>query len=216
MVEKFHVELEALKKQVLEMGHLAEDMLLRSVDALRNLDVDLASQVASKKKDIAHMDMDIEEKALRLLTLYQPMASDLRTTACILKIITYLARIGRYGKDIANIVGELSDKPHIAKLVSIPHMADIVCKMIEDALKAFETCDLSYINDISDRDDSVDALRYSIFRECITYMMEDPSTITRCSYYAMVARYLERCADHACKMAEKTHYMVTGEHIEIK
>ena len=216
MVEKFHKELENLKKEVIEMGNLAKEMLFNAVEALKNRDVRLAEEVVSKKREIAEMDQKIEEKALQLIALYQPMAKDMRAIACILKMITYLTRIGRYGKDIANVAKKLADKPHIAKLVEIPYMAELVCKMIDDALKAFETEDLSLIEDFSERDDSVDALRYSIFRECITYMMEDPKNITRCTHYAMIARYLERCADHACKIAEKVYYMVTGERKEIK
>jgi len=216
MVEKFHKELENLKKEVIEMGNLAKEMLFNAVEALKNRDVRLAEEVVSKKREIAEMDQKIEEKALQLIALYQPMAKDMRAIACILKMITYLTRIGRYGKDIANVAKKLADKPHIAKLVEIPCMAEIVCKMINDALKAFETEDLSLIEDFSERDDSVDALRYSIFRECITYMMEEPKNITRCTHYVMIARYLERCADHACKIAEKVYYMVTGERKEIK
>ena len=161
------------------------------------------------------MDSKIENKALNLLTLHQPMAIDLREIACILKMITYLARIGRYGKDIAKLTYEFEEQNHVKKFVSIPYMSQIVCGMIDDALKAFETRDLSLIEDFSDRDDDVDQLRYSIFRECLTYMMEDQKKISRCTYYILVARYLERCADHACKMAEKIHYMISGEHIEI-
>lgn len=88
--------------------------------------------------------------------------------------------------------------------------------MIEDALKSFETENLELIKDFHERDDNIDALRYSIFRECITYMMEDAKNITRCMHYVMIARYLERCADHACKMAEKIYYMIAGERREIK
>jgi len=183
---------------------------------LKKQDVELAEKVISKKKKLADMDVEIEGKTLQLIALYHPMAKDMRTVACILKTITYLTRIGRYGKDIANIAKELSDKPHVAKLVEIPYMAETVCKMIDDALKAFETEDMSLIKDFEERDDTLDALRWSIFRECITYMMENPSTITRCAHYMMIARYLERCGDHACKIAEKVHYMVTGERIEIK
>ena len=215
-MEKFHKELENLKKEVIEMGNLAKEMLFNAVEALKNRDVRLAEEVVSKKREIAEMDQKIEEKALQLIALYQPMAKDMRAIACILKMITYLTRIGRYGKDIANVAKKLADKPHIAKLVEIPYMAEVVCKMIDDALKAFETEDLSLIEDFSERDDSVDALRYSIFRECITYMMEEPKNITRCTHYVMIARYLERCADHACKIAEKVYYMVTGERKEIK
>ena len=216
MVEKFHEELKALKKEVLEMGDLAKDMLQKAVESLKNQVPELADWVLSKKREIMKMDDDIEQRTLMLLTLYQPMAKDMRTIACILKMITYLTRIGRYGKDIANVAKELYTEPHIAKLVSIPYMASIVCNMIESVLKAFKTEDLSLIQGFAERDDNLDALRYSIFRECLTYMMEDPKKITRCAHYMMIARYLERCGDHACKIAEKVHYMVTGERVEIK
>jgi len=216
MIDRFHEELKKLKEEVIQMGELAKEMLYNSIEALKEQDVELAERVISRKKRLADMDAEIEEKSLQLIALYHPMAKDMRTLGCILKVITYLNRIGRYGKDIANIAKELSDKPHIAKLVEIPYMAELVCKMIDDALKAFETEDISLIKDFSERDDSLDALRWSIFRECITYMMEDQRNITRCAYYIMIARYLERCGDHACKIAEKIHFMVTGERIEIK
>jgi phosphate transport system protein len=197
MVKKFHTELKQLRKDVIKMGNLSQEMLQNSVEALKNRDIKTAEKVLSEKGKIADMDNDIEARALQLLTLYQPMAIDLREIGCILKIITYLARIGRYGKDIANLAIELSNKPHIKKLVSLPYMADIVHSMIADALQAYQKRDITPLQDFSDRDDSVDELRYSIFRECISYMMEDQKTITRCTHYAMVARYLERCADHA-------------------
>ena len=215
-MDRLHEELKELKRRVIKMGELAKEMLWNSVEALKKQDLELAEKVISRKKKLADMDAEIEEKALQLVALYHPMAKDMRTVACILKAITYLTRIGRYGKDIANIAKELSNKPHVAKLVEIPYMADIACRMIDDVLKAFETEDVSLIKDFEERDDSLDALRWSIFRECITYMMENPSTITRCAHYMMIARYLERCGDHACKIAEKVHYMVTGERVEIK
>jgi phosphate transport system protein len=215
MPTKFHDELRNLRKDVINMGELAMDMLQKSVEALKNQDLEIAEWVDDNKKTIAEMDTKIERKALKLLTLHQPMAIDLREIACILKMITYLARIGRYGKDIAKVTLEFEGKGHVKKLISLPHMSQIVIGMIDDALKAFEKRDISYINDFSERDDDVDQLRYSIFRECLTYMMEDQKNITRCTYYILVARYLERCADHACKMAEKIHYMIKGEHIEI-
>jgi len=216
MSDRLHEELKKLKREVIKMGGLAKEMLHYSIEALKKQDVELAERVISKKKNLADMDAEIEEKALQLMALYHPMARDMRTVACILKTITYLNRIGRYGKDIANIAKELSDKPHIAKLVEIPYMAELVCKMIDDALKAFETENLSLVRDFEERDDMLDALRWSIFRECLTYMIEEPTTITRCAHYMMIARYLERCGDHTCKIAEKVHYMVTGERKEIK
>lgn len=215
MVEEFHSELNNLKKRVVRMGNLAQDMLNKSVKALKKQDKDLANEVLNCKNDIAEMDEKIEQDALKLLTLFQPMAKDMREMATVLKMITYLARIGRYGKDIANITLELADKPHVKELVSIPYMAREVDSMINDALTAFENEDVETIDGFTAREKNVDELRYSIFRECLTYMMEDSKTIKRCARYIMVARYLERCGDHAVKMAEKIFYMVTGEHIDL-
>ena len=215
MVKKFHEELKNQNKDVIKMGVLAKEMLQKSVESLIELDVEKAEWVLSKKGTIADMDDEIEERTLRLITLYQPMASDMREIACILKMITYLNRVGRYGKDISKLVGSWGDARHVKKLVSIPNMSNLVCNMLDDALNAFETKDVSNFSDFSNRDDTVDELRYSIFRECLSYMMEDPKVITRCTNYIMVARYLERCADHACKMAEKIYYMVKGERVEI-
>ncbi len=215
MVEKFHDELDKLKGDVEEMGKLAHDMLENSIIALKTQNTELAEEVISQKGKLAQMDLDIEKNALRLVPLYQPMAKDMRVIACILKMITYLTRIGRYGKDIARVVPELCGSPQVAKLVSIPYMAQIVCGMIDHSLEAFETEDISLFTDFDERDDSVDALRHSVFRECLTYMTENPKYITPCAHYMMIARYLERCADHACKIAEKIHYMVTGKHKEI-
>ena len=215
MVEKFHEELDEVKKDVIILGNLSKDMLNKSVISLKDRDIELAKWVLSKKAKLADLDDKIEEKTFRLIALYQPMAKDMREIACILKMITYLTRIGRYGKDIARIAEELADKPHIKKLISLPYMSEIVSGMIDDALKSFKKYDVSKFNDFVAREQNVDALRYSIFRECLSYMMEDPKVIKRCTYYIMVARYLERCGDHACKIAEKIHYMVTGERVEI-
>jgi phosphate transport system protein len=212
---KFHKELDKEKKDILRMGRLAQDMLKKSVIALKEQDVEMAEWVLAKGEKIRYMDDEIEEDLLRFIALYQPVAKDMRLIACGLKMITYMARIGRYGRDIAKIAKELANEPHLAKLVSIPTMAEIANKMVSDSLKAFQKGDISLLKDFAERDDTLDAMRYSIFRECVTFMMESPNNISRCSNYVMVARYIERCGDHACKMAEKIHYMVTGERIEI-
>jgi phosphate transport system protein len=216
-MEKFHSELSNLKKEVIEMGIFAMNMLRDSIECLKSLDLEFAESIHSRKTQLAKYDVDIEDKALKLVALYQPMAGDLRTIACIFKMNTHLTRIGRYGKDITNIVkNELKDKVHIKKLVSIPHMTEIVIKMVQDVLEAFDTGKLDKLRDLSDRDNEVDDLRMTIFRECLTYMFEDQKNIPICMAYIMVARYLERCGDHACNMAEKIHFMVTGKYIEIK
>jgi len=216
MAEKFHTELQNLRQDTLAMAHLGRDMLRSAVDALIRQDPDLAESVNVRKDEIHVMEVRLEEHCYHLIALYQPMAKDMRIIACTLKVISASLRIGRYGKVIAKIVKEIADRPHIANLMSIPHMADLVIDMVDDAITAYESDDLSLIENFSTRDDTVDALRHSIFREGITYMMEDPKNIPRCTHYIMVARYLERCADHSCKIAENVHYMETGERIEIK
>lgn len=215
MAEKFHTELKNLKVETLEMAHLGRSMLRTAVDALIRQDEELAASVVAQKDDIRLMEIHLEEHCYKLIALNQPVARDMRFIACTLKVITASLRIGRYGKVIANIVKEISDKPHIANLMSIPHMADLVLDMVDDAIGAYESDNLRLIDDFSSRDDTIDALRHSIFREGITYMMEEPRSISRCTHYIMVARYLERCADHACKIAENVQYMETGDRVEI-
>jgi phosphate transport system protein len=215
MAEKFHTELENVKKDTVAMALLGRSMLRDAVDALIRQDKELAVSVVAKKERIHEMEVELEERCYQLIALYQPVAKDMRVIACTLKVITASVRIGRYGKVIANITKEIADRPHISHMMSIPHMAELVIDMIDDAIRAYDTETPRLIEDFSSRDDTIDALRHSIFREGITHMMEDPRSITRCTHYIMVARYLERCADHACKIAENVHYMETGERIEI-
>ena len=215
MAEKFHTELKTVKKETLAMAQLGRSMLKDSVDALVRQDKELASAVVAKKETLRAMEVRLEEHCYQLIALNQPMAKDMRVLACTLKVINASMRIGRYGKVIANIVREISDRPHFSHMMSIPHMAELVIDMIDDAIKAYDTEALGLIGDFTTRDDTIDALRHSIFREGITHMMENPKNITRCTHYIMVARYLERCADHACKIAENVQYMNTGERVEI-
>jgi len=218
MTDKFHDEIAKMREDVLAMGFFAERMLSDAMTALQKNDVSLAEDVKKRKKQLSHLNDTLEEEAYRLIALYQPVARDMREIACALKVISAAERIGRYGKDIASVVISLADtrSKDLAIALSLPHMGNLVISMIDDALQAYATGDLSKIAAHSERDDVVDALRHTIFREGITYMMEDPRTITSCMNYLMIARYLERCADHSCKIAEKVHYMVTGERIEIK
>ena len=215
MSEKFHVQLDELKTDVIGMSKLAQEMLMQAMEAMVEQDTELANTVIARKGTLRETNDRLEERAYLMIALYQPMATDMRKIACGLKVIASADRIGRYGKDIAKIVEDISDKPHIDGMLSIPHMANLVIEMIEDSIAAYEKEDLSLVEDFSKRDDCVDALRHSMFREAITYMIENPKNISRCTNYIMVSRYLERCADHACKIAENVHYMVSGERIEI-
>jgi phosphate transport system protein len=214
MPEKFDKEIHFLHKDIKKMGDLSTKMLMQGVESLRKRDKELAQSVLAMKDELYDLDDHIEEHSIRVLTLHQPVAKDMRELACILKIITYLKRIGRYGYDIAKVALEIGDQPHVKKLIDIPNMAKIAVSMIEDVLEAYFNEDMGLLEDLEERDDILDEERYSIFRECLTYMMEDPKTITRCTHYVMVARYLERCGDHACNIAEKVYFRTTGERKE--
>ncbi len=214
--EKFDVEMGRLQEDLVRMGDLATEMLVSSVKAFKHLDMDVADWVDARKGELAELDQAIERRALEMITLYQPMAKDMRVLGTALKINTYLYRVGRYAKDIARDTKALAGHAHITRVVVIPRMTEEVVGMVKDVLRAYRTDDLSLIKDFAERDDEVDGMWDMVFRECLTYMMEDNRKITQCLHYIMVARALERCGDHACKMAEKVHYMVTGQHVEIK
>jgi phosphate transport system protein len=215
MTKEFHKNLDFLKQELVEMSKLAFIMLGDSITALSTSNTELAESVDLKKEKLREYDVEIETKSLQLITLYQPMAIDLRTIAAILKIITYLYRVGRYGKDIAAVVSLLNNKQPLSEIIGIKHMWEHVQSMLDDAVDSFVTDDISKLKGFSERDTEIDQLRWSIFRESVSYMMEDPRNITISAHLIMIARYLERCGDHACKIAEKVYYMVTGKHIEI-
>lgn len=216
MREKFVEELEQLKSDVVKMAKLSKEMLNESTDALKKSDIVIAEKVIQQRKDIRDFDYKIEDDALRLIALYQPVARDLRFIITTLKMNTYLTRIGIYSKDISKDIKEISLNKEFPRLNSVCVMADIVLEMLDDAIKAFETEDLKIIDTLWKRDDDVDHLFHTILRECISYMVENPKTISYYTHYMLIARYLERCGDHICKISEKIHYMVTGERISIK
>jgi phosphate transport system protein len=216
MSEKFHAELDQLKQDSIEMARFAQQMLSDAVRTLVTENITDASEVKSRKRELRDRTIGLENRAYQLIALYQPMARDMRVIVCILKIIAGAERIGRYGKDIASMTRHIVAEPACPQPPPLAHMADLVIAMINDVITAFEKENLALIGDLSSRDDTVDDLWHSIFRQTLTIMMENPKTITRYTSYIMAARYLERCADHACKMAENVHYSVSGERIEIK
>jgi phosphate transport system protein len=215
MTEKFHTELAILKQDTLEMARFAQDMLKESIVILMNEDVTRDADVKNNTKRIRELTASLEDRAYQLIALNQPMAKDMRTIVCTLKIISAAERIGRYGKGISYMAKQVQNQPEVSQPGLIPHMADQVTGMIDDVISSYGDGDLARISDLSLREDTVDMLWHSFFREMLTFMMENPATINRCTNYIMVARYLERCGDHACKMAENVHFMVTGERIEV-
>lgn len=211
MTKQFHSQLDALRDRVLAMAHLARLNVTEGVQSLVALDPKMADAVVARGEQLNRLDVEIERDALDLLALNQPMAQDLRTIGASLKIITYLDRIGRYGYDIAKVTRQMAGREHIRKPVSFTLMADHAMAMLDQAMKAFEARDAALARAVPAQDSVVDALNEQIFRECVTYMMEDPRTVTVCAHYILVARHLERAADNARKIAEKALYMVTGE-----
>ncbi len=212
--KSYHVELKELKKMVEEMGDLSSQAISLAIDSLVSLDNDKIEKVKELDKKIYAYDRHIEKKGLKLIALQAPVAKDLRLIGTCLKIITDLDRIGRYSEDIVNVSKRMLGKQHMKKLVSIPHMANITIEMVDMAVDSFMEEDVSYLDKIYENEEKVDALYDEIFREVLTYMMEDKSTITQGTQYILVIRYLERIADHACNIVDRVVYMETGERIE--
>jgi phosphate transport system protein len=211
MERTFHKDVDDLVARVAAMAALSRRSVTEGVDAFAALDVEAARRVVALNQEINRADVGIEARALDLIALHQPMAKDLRTLGASLKIITYLDRIGRYGYDVAKATLALEGREHVKKLVGIPIMRDKALALLDRSIDAFRTRDAAKARGVQPDDDEVDALYDQVFRECLTYMIEDPRTITPCTQYILVARHLERVGDNAGKIAEKTIYMVTGE-----
>ena len=207
----FHAQVDELVARVVEMGKMSHRSVREGVDAFAALDVKAAKKVIEFNQELNRIDVEIEAKALDLLALHQPMASDLRTIGATLKIITYLDRIGRYGYDIAKATLALEGKQHIKKLVGIPLMTEKALKLLDMSIESYRTRNAELARKVQPADDEVDGLYDQIFRECLTYMIEEPRNITQCTQYILVARHIERVGDNAGKIAEKSIYMATGE-----
>ncbi|MEM2944153.1 MAG: phosphate signaling complex protein PhoU [Methanomassiliicoccales archaeon] len=207
-------ELAKLNDEVAGMGNLAKEAIEKAVRAIVNEEFSLKDDVERLDGVIYECDMKIEKHCIDLIALHTPVASDLRTVSTCLKMITDLNRIGRYAKDIAEVIDFLKGQKYFKKLVSIPHMASLVISMVDDAVKSFTDRDLQRALNLFKMDDEVDALYESIFREVLTYMMEDPKKVPMGMRFILIARYLERIADHACNIGERVNYMITGERLD--
>ena len=205
------VELDRLKKNTLKMGKAANKAIGEAVFALEKRDKKLASKVIDDASIVDKYEFDIEQRCMRLIALRQPVAKDLRIVATILKIITDLDRVSDYAKDIGVITLQILKEPYAKPLIDIPRMSEIIQGMIEDCLEALSTENIQYLKDFSERDDMVDGLTDQIRRELITIMLENPHSIANANRLLFVALHLERTADHACNIASRIFYMVTGE-----
>lgn len=208
-------ELGKIKEEVLKMGRLLEEQVYNSVKALAEKNLDLANEVVKKDDIVDQMELEIEKKCLSILALQQPMAKDLRLIATILRIIIDMERMADHSEDIARTTIDLYDQPYIKRLIDIPRMGTVAGQMVELAINALINEDTSLAMSIIPLEQEMDALYNQVFRELLSYMMQDPKTIPQATRLLLVAGNLERVGDHATNLAEMVVYMVEGKRIDI-
>ncbi|WP_394214280.1 phosphate signaling complex protein PhoU [Thermoanaerobacter kivui] len=211
----FEKELEELHYDVLKMGSLVEEAIANAIASLVNHDTELAQKVIDDDDRIDKMEVEIDNKCAKIMVTQQPIARDLRIVLTGLKIVTDLERMADHAVDIAKTTLRIAHQKYIKPLIDIPRMADIVREMVKMSLDSYVRQDLDLAKTIGEKDDIVDALYKQIFRELLTYMMEDPRNIDQATQFLFVARYLERIADHATNICEWVIYLDTGEHINL-
>jgi len=208
--DAFEQDLRQLSDDLLRLGTLVEDAVRRSIDALRARSTVLAEEVIAADNTVDALHLDLEERCVRLMATQQPMARDLRTIAAIWVMTIDLERIGDHAEDIARMVLRIAGEPLLKPLLDIPRMSEMVREMLRDGLDAFVRQDVGLAERMAARDDEVDHLYSQVFRELLTYMIEDPRSIQRATHLLMAAQAVERMGDHATNIAERVIYMVTG------
>jgi phosphate transport system protein len=211
MQRHFHEELEALKQTLLAMGGLVEDQIRRVMRALVERDDAVAQEVIERDRQVNAYDVEVDEQCVSLLALHQPAAGDLRFITTAMKIVTDLERIGDQAVNIAQRVLELNREPQLKPYIDLPRMAERAQRMVKESLDAFVARDTALARQVCGEDAEVDALKEQIFRELLTFMMEDPRTIPRAIRVILISRFMERVADHATNIAEMVVYLVEGK-----
>ena len=209
-------DLEGIRSDILRMGSQVERAIERSVQALKECDADLAQEVINNDAEINQLRYTIEEKCLQLIATQQPAASDLRMTIAATHIAVELERMADHAAGTAEIVKRMCDEPLLKPLIDLPLMAQIAKEMIRAALDAFVARDANAAEKVATRDDEMDALYQQVFRELLTYMLEDPRNISRATYLLWVAHNLERIGDRVTNVCERVVFMTTGELKEIQ
>jgi phosphate transport system protein len=208
---RFDEELAGLKQQILRMGSLVEGQIRQALTALIDRDDDLATQVIENDRQVNTMDVAVDEACLELLALQQPAARHLRFITTAMKIYTELERMSDLAENICERAIELHEEPQLKPYIDIPLMAERAIKMVGEALDAFVRGDSALARKILDEDDYIDDLNEQIFRELLSFMMENPQTISRAIRLSFISKYIERIADHATNVAELVVYMVEGK-----
>ena len=213
-VRAYDEELDALTAELSRMGGLAEVEVGDSIRAIARRDLNLAQAVIGRDARLDEIELDIEQRAIRLIALRQPVADDLRRTVAALKISMNLERCGDLAKNIAKRALVIAESEPITPLTrSIERMGELVAARLKDVLDAFAARDVDRAKAVWLRDNEIDEHYDSIFRELLTYMMGDPRTIASCAHLLFVAKNLERIGDHATNIAEIIHYEITGEQL---
>jgi phosphate transport system protein len=204
-------ELAELRSQILRMGSLVESQIEGSIKALVDRDVDLASRIIERDSVVNTMDVEIDENCMRLLALQAPAARDLRFVTTAMKISTELERMSDISENISERVIELNEEPQLKPYIDIPRMANWTMTMVRECLDAFVRSDAALARKVCADDDFVDNLTHQLFRELLSFMIENPATITRAIRLTFIGKSIERIADHATNIAELVIYMVEGK-----
>jgi phosphate transport system protein len=213
-VRSFDDQLKHLKNLIVQMGSLAEAELEGAIAALTRRDTGLAQSIVGSDSRLDELEQEVANLAVRILALRQPMASDLREIVSALKISSDLERMGDYAANVAKRAIALSQLPAVKPAGSIPRMARLVQAIIKDVLDSYVERDPERAVDAWRRDEEVDEMYTSIFRELLTYMMEDARNISACTHLLFIAKNIERIGDHATNIAEIIHYLVLGRQID--
>jgi phosphate transport system protein len=213
VVPHFQEQLESLKERLLVMGGLAEERVRAVVEALVERNVDLVDAVQMGDEPINSLHIEIDNRCFKLLALHQPMAADLRAIVAGVKINTDLERVGDLAVNIAEAVRRYLLHPPVKQLIDIPRMAEIAQRMLRDALDSFVRRDVDLAQAVLNEDDKLDALKTQVFRELLTYMLQDPGTIEPGLDLILISRHLERIGDHATNIAEDVIFMVSARDV---
>ena len=210
IIKSYDEELSRLNKIIVEMGGLAESQLAAAIDAVVQRDSDLAARVVEGDMAVDQLERDLDNLAIRLLALRQPMARDLREIVVALKIASDLERICDYAANVAKRSIALSQAPPIQPVYALPRMGRLALLLVKDVIDAYVERDPDKALAVWNRDEELDEMYASIFREFLTYMMEDPRNIGACTHLLFMAKNIERIGDHATNIAENLYYLVHG------
>jgi phosphate transport system protein len=209
----FQQELGSLKERLLAMGGLAEDRVRTAMQGLVDRDGALIDEVLNGDMPLNELHIEIDDQCLKLLALHSPMAADLRAVMAAIKINSDLERVGDMAVNNAEAARRYASHPPVKKLIDIPRMASTAQSMLRDALDSYVRGDMELAQAVLDEDDVLDSLKTQVFRELLTYMLQDPSTIEPALDLILISRHLERIGDHATNVAEDVIFMVSGRDV---